>query len=688
MTPRYARLNEESRHTPLTRSVIAYRDSREHDQTCTASVSGMSLSRSVASWTCGQGPKHEYAKTTDDPLIGLPESLLTVMASFLPVKDVLCCRLVGKRHYRAFPKTLRRLQLPFPRSDMVDWSAFACLECLHLGPGGKSFSVHNASTHPLTRLFPPRSVRESYFPAVENLPWPFDVGRPLLPRLRELHMVGLGLDDDHLALLWHGIGRLTELECLNLDGNNLSDASLEAMAREVTAFLPPSVSSSSSSPSSSSFATTSSGSFSRLRVLKLSQNQFTAQGVARLLTALTGAGIYLRVLDLADNDLGSMGESRREGEAARGSRGLLCETLATMEAGARMEELWLSYTGMTDESLEAFASLVIGPGKLPRLARLELESNKIGNAGVEALAAALSAGAPVASPASCLTSLNLSKNYVGNRGVQALGRALEEGRCSRLRRLDVSGNWVAAPGAMALARVMTAQTTSLQCLNLAWNDLGDTGMVAFAEHVCKGGGGEREEEPMATLERLELSNNSIGDAGMHALAAALRRAPALARLHAIDLTGNDFHALGLMALEKVMKGGRAGEEGCGGQENEEVREGGVEGGFLPEVKVYDGLLLEELVDSPLAGPGGKGGRREGRVRGGRGARRRRKDKGGGDARQLLLRRQEWLRGEEGGLEARALERWMGRKLSQGVIGIAWTLVWGVMAHVLRSRTYV
>jgi hypothetical protein len=223
---------------------------------------------------------------------------------------------------------------------------------------------------------------------------------------------------------------------------------------------------------------------------------------------------------------------------------------------------------------------------------------------------------------------------------------------------------------------------------LAWNDLGDTGMVAFAEHVCKGGGGGREEGPMATLERLELSNNSIGDAGMHALAAALRRSPVLARLHAIDLTGNDFHALGLMALEKVMKGGRAGEEGCGGQENEEVREGGVEGGFLPEVKVYDGLLLEELVDSPLAGPGGEEGRRGGRERGGRGTRRRRKDKGGGDARQLLLRRQEWLRGEEGGLEARALERWMGRKLSQGVIGIAWTLVWGVMAHVLRSRTYV
>lgn len=570
-----------------------------------------------------------------DPLPRLPESLLELVASYLPQRDVLRCRLASTYHHAALPKTLRRLQLLFHHAGRVDWPAFASLEVLHIGLGGQGL----VGTDEVHSLFPPPSSASGG-------------SRSLFPHLKELTLQGLSLGDACMAPLWAGIIRLEQLHCLNLDGNGLTDASMDALADAMR------VAGQGTGKGMSPFP--------HLTKLQLSSNQLGDAGVARLLRALADAKVGLQVLDLSDNQLGGQGTEDAAAAAAAtdeeqeetASLVHVARALRETQAGSRLEELWMSYNHLTDASLRTFADRVLAQGRVPRLARLELESNGIGDAGIEALAGALlRLHHHRTSESSRLTTINLCKNEFGDEGARALAAVLAQGSCPVLARLDLSGNSIAGNGAVALALALVSGGTALRVLSLAWNNLADAGVVAFAAEVSKRrrqyvGGAEveeRKEEAAATkceevkdsdeeeeedfekdeeddddecslaapkegeeghswLERLELSNNSIGDLGIQALATALQRAPPLARLQTIDLTGNDFHESGVKALAAIAAGGRY----------QRRRSGAAAASIFPDVRVYDGLLLNDLLGwTPTVRASTK--RRNGRGGGGRGA---------------------------------------------------------------------
>ena len=204
------------------------------------------------------------------------------------------------------------------------------------------------------------------------------------------------------------------------------------------------------------------------------------------------------------------------------------------------------------------------------------------------------------------------------------------------------------------------------------------------------------------MERLELSNNSIGDKGVQALAAALQTAPPLARLESIDLTGNDFHELGIGALAIAAGGRFQHQQQCQQQQwrwlegsrkggRKEWREGGKEQQqqqMFPDVRVYDGLLLGDLLGwQSSAWPvkrgeegregGVEGGAKNGGKAGGGGG-----EGGGGDARQLLFRRRQSQRMAR--REQQAQEEQQQQEGGKGMWGMAWDVVLYVLARAFGS----
>jgi Ran GTPase-activating protein (RanGAP) involved in mRNA processing and transport len=90
---------------------------------------------------------------------------------------------------------------------------------------------------------------------------------------------------------------------------------------------------------------------------------------------------------------------------------------------------------------------------------LDLCNNKIGDAGVEAIAKALCAN-------SALVKLDLSYNQIGDNGVEALVQALHSN--STLKILDLTCNKIGNRGAKSLAEAL-CHNSCLQCLKLSGN---------------------------------------------------------------------------------------------------------------------------------------------------------------------------------------------------------------------------
>jgi hypothetical protein len=79
---------------------------------------------------------------------------------------------------------------------------------------------------------------------------------------------------------------------------------------------------------------------------------------------------------------------------------------------------------------------------------------------------------------------------------------------------------------------------ALEELNLSWNEIGDAGMIAFADAIKP-----TAENPIGSLPNLrllDLGDNTIGDEGMKAFALAIASGslPALEDLEGVDLGNN------------------------------------------------------------------------------------------------------------------------------------------------------
>jgi Ran GTPase-activating protein (RanGAP) involved in mRNA processing and transport len=96
-------------------------------------------------------------------------------------------------------------------------------------------------------------------------------------------------------------------------------------------------------------------------------------------------------------------------------------------------------------------------------------------------------------------------NRVGDAGAQALAHALSHN--TSLTTLSLCDSKISDAGAQALAQALSQSNTSLTSLDLGWNQIGDAGTRALSQS--------------ASLKTLKLSNNKIGDAGAQGLAYAL-----------------------------------------------------------------------------------------------------------------------------------------------------------------------
>ena len=107
--------------------------------------------------------------------------------------------------------------------------------------------------------------------------------------------------------------------------------------------------------------------------------------------------------------------------------------------------------------------------------QLSLFNNSIGDAGVAALASAISRHA-------VLTTLNLRANAIGPEGALALAAALEHN--DALETLDVSENAIATRGALALAAALAeGKNARLRYLSAALNGVAVEGRIALANAV-------------------------------------------------------------------------------------------------------------------------------------------------------------------------------------------------------------
>ena len=217
----------------------------------------------------------------------------------------------------------------------------------------------------------------------------------------------------------------------------------------------------------------------------------------------------------------------------------------------------LDYSGDKMLSKTQFQSLMTYLAVDRTVTRLNLQANKIGAAGVQALAELLKTN-------TTLASLDLGDNTIGATGAQALAELLKTNTTlahlglrhaigdvgaqtlaktlktnTRLTSLDLGGNAIGATGAQALAELLKTNTT-LTRLELRGNGIGATGAQALAELL----------KTNTTLASLDLGNNEIGATGAQALAELLKTNTTLTNL---DLGNNKIGATGAQALAETLK---------------------------------------------------------------------------------------------------------------------------------------
>jgi uncharacterized protein (TIGR02996 family) len=180
----------------------------------------------------------------------------------------------------------------------------------------------------------------------------------------------------------------------------------------------------------------------------------------------------------------------------------------------RLRALNLQNTGLAGDDYDTLAAAA---GGLPRLERLVLSGNYVGDAGCERLAGARSLAG--------LRELVMRCDMIAfSDAIHAAGAAAlaESPHLTDLRSLDLAGHHIGDAGLRALAHSPNA--AALEVLDVSQNDVGevgDSGVEALTESPHLG-----------RLRRLDLTRNRLGRLG----AAALARWPHLPRMEAVILT--------------------------------------------------------------------------------------------------------------------------------------------------------
>eukprot|EP00521_Asterionellopsis_glacialis_P011553 CAMPEP_0195306190 /NCGR_PEP_ID=MMETSP0707-20130614/37074_1 /TAXON_ID=33640 /ORGANISM="Asterionellopsis glacialis, Strain CCMP134" /LENGTH=525 /DNA_ID=CAMNT_0040370401 /DNA_START=562 /DNA_END=2139 /DNA_ORIENTATION=- len=149
--------------------------------------------------------------------------------------------------------------------------------------------------------------------------------------------------------------------------------------------------------------------------------------------------------------------------------------------------------------------------------------------------------------------LNLQKNNIGNDGIRALCRGLDHhspswGTVSAIRCLNLQHNHIGVEGASDLGKLVVSNTSALQELNLSYANLGNEGIVAFANELLRStmsADGVHVDQPTMSLESLDLTENKIGEVGVQTLAKAFAATNGLQEL---SLSRNQLGSQGATLL--------------------------------------------------------------------------------------------------------------------------------------------
>lgn len=250
---------------------------------------------------------------------------------------------------------------------------------------------------------------------------------------------------------------------------------------------------------------------------------------------------------------------------------LACDCILECSAVAKNLESRLSWTlgkhldMSTVSNLTLWNSGIRGAGALAislalaanfSLTYLDLRENSIGDAGASSLSQALTANSSLThlylshnsisdygaltlsnalAASSFLVYLNLRNNSIGDGGATSFANALTTN--TSLTSLDLSQNRIGSSGAASLSQAL-AVNVSLLNLNMSENPIGRDGVACISSALL-----------FSSLNKLDLSLNSIDDAMANCLADALARNTSLTTL---DLSQNRIGVDGALSLSNAL----------------------------------------------------------------------------------------------------------------------------------------
>ncbi len=356
------------------------------------------------------------------------------------------------------------------------------------------------------------------------------------PRMQELCLISISLDDDDCAALGNGLWECTALRRLEIYGCDVV-CSLplfvgigNAGAIEILMFS----SNHLNDKGVSVLVDKGLNRLKSLRELKLRSGGIHAEG-AKAIAGLRSIN-QLRALDLSANSLDDQGVSALAEGLGHGSRRW------------SMESLCLCWNKITPNGIPKLVQLL---RCVPQLRGLDISRNNFDKCAATSLLGdtigrfshmeILNVNGCGLNPEfftairafKTLVNLNVTYNLVGNQGAKAISKALLAGRV-RIEKLDMQACAIGELGAKALSKALASSDT-ISSLILLQNPVGPLGAEAVFDSLGKN----------LHMQCIDLEDCKIGDPGAKAAARAISR---MAECRGLFLGSNDIGTEGIKAI--------------------------------------------------------------------------------------------------------------------------------------------